>query len=133
MKKILIFSSIIIVLFVAIFLITNKKYDYYKNQINPKQLQKDITNNKEKIIYFYQTNCSHCARTSPIVVPLSQKMNINMEVLNLKEYIEAWDLFKIEGTPTIVFYKDGKEINRISGEHSEKTYQDWFENNKKKS
>ncbi|MED1305676.1 thioredoxin family protein, partial [Bacillus pacificus] len=107
-----------------------EQVNYYKNQITPEQLQEDLSNHKEKIVYFYKTTCPHCLRISPIVVPMAENMKINMQVLNLEEYKQGWDMFQIKGTPTIISYKDGKEVNRILGEQSLQTFQTWFKNNK---
>ncbi|MBE5107233.1 thioredoxin family protein [Bacillus thuringiensis] len=141
MKKMLIFIIAIVSIFALIIILTNKEtknekttsteqVNYYKNQITPEQLQADLSSHKEKIVYFYKTTCPHCLRISPIVVPMAENMGINMQVLNLEEYKQGWDMFQIKGTPTIISYKDGKEVNRILGEQSLQTFQTWFENNK---
>ncbi|EJQ15478.1 thioredoxin family protein (plasmid) [Bacillus cereus] len=141
MKKMLIFIITILSIFALVIILTNKEtknekttsteqVNYYKNQITPEQLQEDLSNHKEKIVYFYKTTCPHCLRVSPIVVPMAENMKINMQVLNLEEYKQGWDMFQIKGTPTIISYKDGKEVNRILGEQSLQTFQTWFKNNK---
>ncbi|EJS45310.1 thioredoxin [Bacillus cereus] len=141
MKKMLIFIIAIVSIFALVIILTNKEtknekttgteqVNYYKNQITPEQLQEDLSNHKEKIVYFYKTTCPHCLRISPIVVPMAENMKINMQVLNLEEYKQGWDMFQIKGTPTIISYKDGKEVNRILGEQSLQTFQTWFKNNK---
>ena len=141
MKKMLIFIIAIVSIFALVIILTNKEtknekttsteqVNYYKNQITPEQLQEDLSNHKEKIVYFYKTTCPHCLRVSPIVVPMAENMKINMQVLNLEEYKQGWDMFQIKGTPTIISYKDGKEVNRILGEQSLQTFQTWFKNNK---
>lgn len=141
MKKMLIFIIAIVSIFALIIILTNKEtknekttgteqLNYYKKQITPEQLQEDLSSHKEKIVYFYKTTCPHCLRISPIVVPMAENMGINMQVLNLEEYKQGWDMFQIKGTPTIISYKDGKEVDRILGEQSLQTFQKWFENNK---
>ncbi|HFK1464472.1 MULTISPECIES: thioredoxin family protein [Bacillus] len=141
MKKMLILIIAIVSIFALVIILTNKEtknekttsteqVNYYKNQITPEQLQEDLSNHKEKIVYFYKTTCPHCLRISPIVVPMAENMKINMQVLNLEEYKQGWDMFQIKGTPTIISYKDGKEVNRILGEQSLQTFQTWFKNNK---
>ncbi|ENQ3081163.1 thioredoxin family protein [Bacillus cereus] len=137
MKKILIFILITISILVLIFLITTKKDskestpNYYQNKIKTNELQNDILKQDEKFIYFYQTNCHYCKKTSPIVIPMTKKLNINMEVLNLEKEPNGWNQFKIEGTPTIIHYKNGKEIDRIEGEYTEEEFKEWFNKNKK--
>ncbi|WP_144489413.1 thioredoxin family protein [Bacillus thuringiensis] len=140
MKKMIIFASICLLLFITFIFITNKenntsskavtKNDYYKNKISIEQLENDILNNKEKVIYFYQTTCFHCKLVSPIIVPMTEDMNINMQVMDLETYKEGWDKFKITGTPTVIHFKKGKEIDRIEGEQEETTFRKWFNKQK---
>ncbi|HFT2187931.1 TPA: thioredoxin family protein [Bacillus cereus] len=137
MKKIIVFILITISILILIFLTTTKKdskentTNYYQNEIKTNELQNDILKQDEKFIYFYQTNCHYCKKTSPIVVPMTKKLNINMEVLNLEKEPNGWNQFKIEGTPTIIHYKNGKEIDRIEGEYKEEEFKEWFNKNKK--
>ncbi|HGA1025239.1 TPA: thioredoxin family protein [Bacillus cereus] len=137
MKKIIVFILITISILILIFLTTTKKdskentTNYYQNEIKTNELQNDILKQDEKFIYFYQTNCHYCKKTSPIVVPMTKKLNINMEILNLEKEPNGWNQFKIEGTPTIIHYKNGKEIDRIEGEYKEEEFKEWFNKNKK--
>ena len=141
MKKMLIFAITILSILVVITFLTNKEtnsekttsietINYYENQITPEQLQQDISNHKAKIVYFYKPACPHCSKISPIVVPLAKSMNIDMQVMNLEDYPNGWNMFQIKGTPTIISYKDGKEMSRVLGEQSRETFKNWFENNK---
>ncbi|AQY42573.1 thioredoxin family protein [Bacillus thuringiensis] len=140
MKKMIIFASSCLLLFITFIFITNKenntsskavtKNDYYKNKITINQLENDIANNKEKVIYFYQTTCFHCKLVSPIIVPMAEDMNINMQVIDLETYKEGGDKFKITGTPTVIHFKKGKEIDRIEGEQEETTFRKWFNKQK---
>lgn len=139
MKKMLIFGGIIIVLFAAIFAVTqmekknastNEK-GYYSNKISLEDLNKNIEDKKEQTIYFYQTSCVHCQKVSPIVVPLAKDLNVDMKVIDIENLNEPWDKYNIQGTPTIIHFKDGKEVSRISGEQSKDKFKEWFEQTKK--
>ncbi|WP_249712258.1 co-chaperone YbbN [Bacillus cereus] len=139
MKKMLIFGGIIIVLFAAIFAVTqmekkNASTDekgYYSNKISLEDLNKNIADKKEQTIYFYQTSCVHCQKVSPIVVPLAKDLNVDMKVIDIENLNEPWDKYNIQGTPTIIHFKDGKEVSRISGEQSKDKFKEWFEQTKK--
>ncbi|AFQ08782.1 thioredoxin [Bacillus thuringiensis] len=139
MKKMLIFGGIIIVLFAAIFAVTqmekkNASTDekgYYSNKISLEDLNKNIEDKKEQTIYFYQTSCVHCQKVSPIVVPLAKDLNVDMKVIDIENLNEPWDKYNIQGTPTIIHFKDGKEVSRISGEQSKEKFKEWFEQTKK--
>ena len=139
MKKILIFGGIIIVLFAAMFAVAqmekkNASTDekgYYSNKISLEDLNKSIEDKKEQTIYFYQTSCVHCQKVSPIVVPLAKDLNVDMKVIDIENLNEPWDKYNIQGTPTIIHFKDGKEVSRISGEQSKEKFKEWFEQTKK--
>ncbi|MEF7659334.1 MULTISPECIES: thioredoxin family protein [Bacillus] len=139
MKKMLIFGGIIIVLFAAIFAVTQMEKKsastdekgYYSNKISLEDLNKNIEDKKEQTIYFYQTSCVHCQKVSPIVVPLAKDLNVDMKVIDIENLNEPWDKYNIQGTPTIIHFKDGKEVSRISGEQSQEKFKEWFEQTKK--
>ncbi len=109
---------------------TNEK-DYYSNKISLEDLNKNIEDKKEQTIYFYQTSCVHCQKVSPIVVPLAKDLNVDMKVIDIENLNEPWDKYNIQGTPTIIHFKDGKEVSRISGEQSKEKFKEWFEQTKK--
>lgn len=148
MKKMLIFAAILIVLFGAIALVNQsettegvsdnqlsseeqkKQESYYTNKISSDELGKQLDAKTDATVYFYQTSCTHCMKVSPIVVPLAKELGVDMKVLDLQTDQNGWDAFHIEGTPTIVRYKEGKEVSRIVGEQSEDAFKKWFESTK---
>lgn len=148
MKKMLIFAAILIVLFGAIAFVNRaettqgisdnelsaeeqkKQESYYTNKTSSDELGKQLDAKGEETVYFYQTSCTHCMKVSPIVVPLAKELGVDMKVLNLETDQNGWDAFHIEGTPTIVRYKEGKEVSRIVGEQSKDEFKKWFESNK---
>ena len=56
---------------------------------------------------------------------------MNLVQFNLLEFEEGWNNYGIESTPTIVQYKDGKEVNRIVGYQDEPVFEQWFNENSK--
>ncbi|MEG7841628.1 thioredoxin family protein [Bacillus mobilis] len=150
MKKMLIFGGIIIALFAAIFAVTQMEEknatsqkidnatdsktngpDYYTNKISLSDLQKNLKEKKEETVYFYQTSCVHCQKLSPVVVPMAKDLNVDMKVMDIEKIDTPWDDYKIKGTPTIIHFKDGKEVSRISGEQPKEKLQEWLEQTKK--
>ncbi|PFK18404.1 thioredoxin family protein [Bacillus cereus] len=151
MKKMLIFGGIIIALFAAIFAVTQMEEknastsqkidnatgsqtdgpDYYKNKISLSDLQKNLKEKKEETVYFYQTSCVHCQKLSPVVVPMAKDLNVDMKVMDIEKLDAPWDEYKIQGTPTIIHFKDGKEVSRISGEQPKDKLKEWLEQTKK--
>lgn len=143
MKKMFLFGGIVILLFAAIFIVTNMgekqstteeqqdTTDYYTNTISLDDLRTNLKEGQDQTIYFYQTHCVHCQKVSPIIVPMAEDMGIDMKVMDLEKEPDAWDEFNIKGTPTIIRYEGGKEVSRIDGEQSKDTFEQWFTENHK--
>lgn len=155
MKKVIIFLVIIVGLFAALFFVTKAQNEEkaegnpfgkealhpetvkqledpnYQNIITPDELEKALKNGEDATVYFYSPTCPHCVRTTPIVSPLAKEMDVNLVQYNLLEFEQGWNDYGIESTPTIVQYKDGKEVNRIVGYQDEPVFEQWFNENSK--
>ncbi|EFV78770.1 MULTISPECIES: thioredoxin family protein [Cytobacillus] len=156
MKKVIIFLAIIIALFAAVGILTkmqneekvsgNNPYEKdslhpetvkqledpnYQNLILPEELDKKLNENEDVTVYFYSPTCPHCQRTTPIVSPLTEDMGIDLVQFNLLEFEDGWDNYGIKETPTIVQFKDGKEVNRITGYQEKEVFEQWFNENSK--
>ncbi|MDD9313392.1 thioredoxin family protein [Cytobacillus firmus] len=156
MKKVIIFLAIIVALFAAVGILTkmqneekvSEKNPYgkdslypetvkqledpnYQNLILPEELEKKLNNNEDVTVYFYSPTCPHCQKTTPVVAPLTEDMGIDLVQFNLLEFEDGWDNYGIKETPTIVQYKDGKEVNRITGSQEKEVFEQWFNENSK--
>ncbi|MFC4323881.1 thioredoxin family protein [Litchfieldia salsa] len=150
MKKIIIFVSIIVVLFGGLAFATsyaNKKAaegnpygkaklnpattkqlddPNYQNQILPEELEESLKNNETLTVYFYSPTCAYCQQTTPILVPLVDDLGVDVKKLNLLEFEDGWQDFAINSTPTLIHYENGKEVKRIEGLQTEETFREWF-------
>ncbi|QED47077.1 thioredoxin family protein [Cytobacillus dafuensis] len=156
MKKVIIFLGIIVILFAAIGILTkmqneekvSEKNPYgkdalhpetikqlddpnYQNLILPDELKEKLDNKEDVTVYFYSPTCSHCQRTTPVVAPLAKEMKVDLVQYNLLEFENGWDKYGITETPTIVQYKDGEEVERITGYQDEEVFKKWFNENSK--
>lgn len=155
MKKIIIFLGVVIVLFGTITYLTNAKNEekveesdnpykketlnpatidqlddpVYQNLILPEELEDKLDKGEDATVYFYSPTCSHCQRTTPELVPLTDELDINLVKYNLLEFEQGWDEYQLESTPTIVQFKDGKEVSRIVGYNEPEVFKQWFERN----
>lgn len=153
MKKVLIFLGIIVVLFAVLALLTNMQNkekvagnpygkdtldaatidllddENYQNIILPQELEKKLANKEDVTVYFFQSTCIYCKQATPILMPMAKEMGIDLVQYNLLEFQEGWDKYRIEGTPTIVQFKAGKETARINELQDEAVYRQWFEEN----
>lgn len=102
----------------------------YQNIIVPEDLDKKLENGEDVTVYYYSPTCSHCQRTTPVVVPIAEDLGVDMKKMNLLEF-DKMDYYSVEGTPTIIHYENGKEVARIVGsqENPEETFRQFFEEN----
>jgi len=149
MKKVIIFLSIIIVLFIALAVLTNMKNqvsednpygkddlypetvqlledENYQNLILPEELEQKLENKEDVTVYFFQSTCIYCKEATPILSPMAEELRIDLVQYNLLEFQQGWDDYGIEETPTIVQYDDGKEVARISALQEEDVYREWL-------
>ncbi|TCN17546.1 thioredoxin family protein [Mesobacillus foraminis] len=99
----------------------------YQNLILPNELEGDLEANKDRFVYFYSPTCSHCKETTPVLSPLAKELDVDLVLYNLLEFEEGWDDYKIEATPTIIYFKDGEEADRLRGTNTKDAFKKWFE------
>lgn len=151
MKKIIIIGSSIVVLFAALIFVTSyqdrqqaegnpfgleslhaETVDQlddpnYQNIILPEELDERLENDGDATIYFYSGQCEICNRTSPVIVPMADDMDVELELYNVLEFDQGWEDYQIEGTPTVIHFEDGEEVGRLTGGQEVGTYEQFFE------
>lgn len=98
----------------------------YQNIVLPDDIDTKMKNKEPMFVYFFKSDCEHCMVTTPVLYPLTKEMNINLMQLNLLEFPDGWTKYKIEGTPTLVYYKDGKEVDRLVGENTKEKFTEFL-------
>lgn len=100
----------------------------YGNIILPDELDQKLADGEDVTVYYYSPTCIYCQKATPIVVPLTEELGIDMVKMNLLEF-DLMDYYDVEGTPTIIHYKEGKEVGRIVGvgENPEEEFRAFFE------
>lgn len=138
LNKLYIIGGIVVVLFIAIILLQNKANETkladnpygtddlnqatidqlgdknYQNIILPEQLEEKIASGEGVFAYFFSPTCVHCQAFTPVLMPLADEAGAQIDQLNLLEF-DLWSQYNIEATPTLVYFKDGKEVNRLVG------------------
>lgn len=98
----------------------------YQNIILPDDLKKRIDAGKETFAYFFSPTCSHCVATTPILMPAADKADVHIYQYNVLEFEEGWTDYAINATPTLVYFKDGKEVGRVIGEQTAEAFTEFF-------
>lgn len=75
-----------------------------------------IQSNKLTIVDFWAPWCAPCRMISPILEELSKEHpDVNIVKCNVDENSDLAITFNIRGIPTIMFFKNGKNVDTIVG------------------
>ncbi|MEK4230705.1 thioredoxin family protein [Solibacillus sp. FSL H8-0538] len=150
MKKLAIFGGIIVVLFAVIIVLTNMSNEdkladnpygtkdlkqstidlltdeNYQNIILPEPLQEKIDSGEPVLAYLFSPECSHCKNLTPKLMPIAEKLDLQIDQLNVLEFDQAWTTYSLEATPTLIYFDKGEEVNRLVGDAPEETIHQFF-------
>ncbi|WPK13842.1 thioredoxin family protein [Lysinibacillus louembei] len=150
MKKLAIFGGVIAVLFIAIIVLTNmsnnsklKNNPYgkedlrqstidqlndenYQNIILPDALEKKIATGEPVYAYLFSPECGYCKQMTPKLMPTADELDIHIDQLNVLEFPEQWNKYKLEATPTLIYFENGKEVTRMVGDYDVDTIKEFF-------
>lgn len=128
-ERIIIVISVFIIFCSLIAVASNiyqKKDNLYAGQATTNEVRNAIKDQNRVFVYYYQVNCLHCKRVSPYLIPMGEKINGKFLILNIEGDQKSWESYKINQTPTLVVYKNGRETNRIEGEQTKNRYKNFF-------
>lgn len=153
MKKLAIIGAVVVLLFAAIIVLTNlsnknKLADNpygtndlkqetidqledpnYQNIILPDALKAKIKSGEEVLAYMFSPICVHCQNFTPKLMPIAEELNLQIDQLNVYEFDQAWEDYQFNSTPTLIYFKDGKEVARLVGDESEANLRNFFDVN----
>lgn len=139
MKKVIIFGSAIVILFIAIALLTNASQTQkiegnpygkddldtatidilddpnYQNLILPEELEEQLENGEEVTVYFFSPQCEFCLEATPRLVEVADEVNVDIKQYNLLEFEQGWNDYNIRSTPTLIHFENGEEVDRLLG------------------
>ncbi|MEK5058513.1 thioredoxin family protein [Paenibacillus sp. FSL H7-0326] len=87
----------------------------YQNIILPEELDTKISNKESFFTYFFASDCPHCRATTPQLMPIADEAGVDLPQFNLKEFEDGWRDYNIEFTPTLVYFENGVEKDRLEG------------------
>ncbi len=121
MKKVLKIIVIVLGIFILTGCESNLKRTTYKD------LDKMIKDEKTFVLEVSQDGCIHCEEYAPIFNKVLndndlKAYNLNITYMSKSDYNKFDEKYDFEGTPTTMFFKDGKELvtERIVGTTTEK-------------
>ena len=86
-------------------------------QLDQKDFQETIENNKKVLIDFYADWCGPCQTLLPTVHKLAEEFegDVTIKKVNVDRNSELAVQFGVRSIPTLVYLSEGKEINRQNG------------------
>ena len=72
-----------------------------------------------KVIDYWAPWCGPCKVMAPTIEKLATQYadneNVQIEKVNVDENMEEARASRVQSIPTLVFFKDGEEVNRLTG------------------
>ncbi|HBS85634.1 MAG: thioredoxin [Bacteroidetes bacterium GWF2_38_335] len=73
--------------------------------------------NKIVLVDFWAAWCGPCRMMAPVLNQLAGELDGNAKIgkLNVEEFGSVSQKYKVRGIPTMILFKDGKEVKRFVG------------------
>lgn len=85
-------------------------------EITSENIQKIISDNQIVIIDLWRDSCPPCRVIGPIIDQLAQEnTDIIIGKLDTSKYPDITSGFGVTSVPTLIYFKDGKEVERTKG------------------
>ena len=95
-------------------------------EITTQNFDEVISQGKPVLMDFWATWCGPCKRLGPIIEELAAEYDGKAVVgkCDIEENDDLTEKFGIMNVPTVVFLKDGKEVDRVVGLAMKNVYED---------
>lgn len=98
-------------------------------EINDSEFEKEVTNSAEPVLIdFWAEWCGPCKMLTPVIDQLSEEMKGKVKVvkMNIDENPEAPSTLGVRSIPTLMIFKDGKQVASKVGAHPKKKLEEWI-------
>lgn len=90
----------------------------YHFNYTPAEIE-EIIQEDESFVYYWSPTCPACQQATPLLVEAFDNQDAELNQLNIFEYeqhgIDLWQPYAIEATPTLIYFENGEEVDRITG------------------
>lgn len=75
------------------------------------------TKNKLVLVDFWASWCAPCRMMAPVLNDIADELTGNQHIgkVNIEQYQSLAQQFQVRGIPTLILFKNGKEVNRFVG------------------
>ncbi len=113
---ILIFGGIIGIFFGVI---QKKETDLF-NEISLEEYNEKVAGKKDFILYIHSPTCSHCLDFKPKLNKIIKKKHLTVFGMDVSKPENRVDNLVKDGTPVLIIFKGGVEVNRQIGDMTNK-------------
>jgi thioredoxin 1 len=75
----------------------------------------EFTNDGISLVDVWAPWCGPCRTLTPIIEKVSEEKNVKLLKINADESGDLATSLGVRGIPTVIFFKDGQEMDRIVG------------------
>lgn len=86
----------------------------------PEEFVQTIASSKPTVVDFYATWCGPCQEQKPHFAEVERQYGeaATFLTVDVDEVPAAWEVYQLEGIPTIIVFKNGKPIETLVGMHT---------------
>lgn len=100
------------------------------HHIEPGQIIDEVLKNEGLVVVdFFATWCAPCQMLAPVLIELDKKYGDEVEFykVNIDESEDSAIRYGVSSVPTLIFFKNGEEIDRQVGFADEDELSNWIE------
>lgn len=125
MKKIiLILPLLLVIIIIGLYVVNSESIESvnYSN-VSLEEYKNKLERKDDFIMYVYKTSCGVCREMKPQINAAIEKSGAEVLALNADDEknisVSFFKKYEIEKTPTLVFYEEGLEVDRLVGYYNE--------------
>jgi thioredoxin 1 len=99
-------------------------------EIKDSDFEQKVTNSTEPVLIdFWAEWCGPCKMLSPVIDQLSEEMKDKVKIVKMKidENPETPSSLGVRSIPTLMLFKDGKQISSKVGVHPKNKLKEWID------